>query len=388
MIRPSSPAPSKAGKYFSGRRLRALCWKETLQIVRDPSSIAIAIILPIVLILIFGFGISLDFNRLRIGVVLEDGGGHAQRFLAAMKGSPYMEVTQGVSREQMQVLMDKGKIWGMVVIPADFSTKVTQGQGHAVIQVLADGSQPNMANFVVSYTQGAWLTWQMATLQDAGIKPVASIDMVPRYWFNPTVESRNFLIPGSISVIMTIIGALLTSMVIAREWERGTMESLLATPVTKVEFLLSKILPYYALGMLAMMICMGIATGLMGVPFRGSLLLLLAAGSLFLGSALGLGLLISTVTRNQFNAAQAALNAAFLPAILLSGFIFEIASMPAVIQWVTYVIPARYFVVILQTLFQAGQVWSLMALNMTFLLLLSIFWLGLTALKTRRRLDG
>jgi len=385
------PTAQNRHDHFSWRRLRALCWKEMLQIVRDPSSIAIAVVLPIMLIVIFGFGISLDSNRLRVGVVVEDSGMHAQRFVAAVAASPYMEATVGYSRVQMQAMMDEGKVYGMLVVPADFSEKVeqglAQGPGQAVIQVLADGSQPNTANFVVSYAQGAWLTWQQATLQDAGEKLAVSIDPVVRYWFNPTTDSHNFLIPGAISVIMTIIGTLLTSMVIAREWERGTMEALLATPVTKLELLLSKVIPYYLLGMLAMLICIAMATGLMNVPLQGSLLVLCVTGSLFLGSALGMGLLISAITREQFNAAQAALNAAFLPAVMLSGFMFEITSMPQVVQWITYIIPARYFVSILQTVFQAGEIWAVIGLNTLFLVFSAVFWLGLTALKMRRRLD-
>ena len=377
---------------FSFRRLKALCWKETLQIIRDPSSIIIAIILPVVLLLIFGFGVNLDTNRLRIGIVLEDNGMHAQRFAAAVIGSPYFEVTTGVSRTQMQTQMSDGYIRGMLVVPSDFSSNIEQGMGDARIQVLADGSQPNTANFVVSYAQGVWLTWQEATLRDAaqirgGGVPVA-IEPVVRYWFNPTTVSRNYLIPGSISVVLTIIGALLTSMVIAREWERGTMEALLVTPITKFEFLLSKIIPYYVLGMIAMGICVLMATYLMNVPMRGSHLLLFISGSLFMGCALGIGLLISTLTRNQFNAAQAALSAAFLPAVMLSGFLFEIASMPKAVQMVTYIFPARYFVSISQTLFQAGQIWGVLLINMFFLLLCASFWLGMVALKTRRRLDG
>lgn len=193
--------------------------------------------------------------------------------------------------------------------------------------------------------------------------------------------------PGSIAVVMTIIGALLTSLVVAREWERGTMEALLATPVTRAELLLSKILPYYVLGMLASWICLLVAVYIMDVPFRGSLLALFVVSSLFLGCALGMGLFLSTVMRNQFNAAQAALTAAFLPAMMLSGFVFEIASMPQPLQWLTHIIPARYYASSLQTLFQAGTLPQLLGPNMLFLLLLCIFWLGLTALKTRRTLD-
>ncbi len=186
---------------------------------------------------------------------------------------------------------------------------------------------------------------------------------------------------------MTIIGALLTSLVVAREWERGTMEALLSTPVTRAELLLSKILPYYLLGMLSMLLCLGLATGLFGVPFRGSLALLMLYTTLFLGSALGLGLLLSTLTRNQFNAAQAALNAAFLPATMLSGFVYEISSMPVPIQAVTYLIPARYFISALQTLFQAGFVGRILLQDLLFLTAAAALFIGLTALCTRRRLD-
>jgi ABC-2 type transport system permease protein len=199
--------------------------------------------------------------------------------------------------------------------------------------------------------------------------------------------SRNFLVPGSISVVMTIIGALLTSLVVAREWERGTMEALLATPVTRAELLLSKILPYYLLGMFAMLLCLLVAVYILGVPFRGSLVALVVISTLFLGSALGLGLFLSTVLRNQFNAAQAALTAGFLPAMMLSGFVFEIASMPKALQWFTRIIPARYFATSLQTLFQAGTITSLLFINGLFLGLLALFWLGLSAIKTGRTLD-
>jgi ABC-2 type transport system permease protein len=186
---------------------------------------------------------------------------------------------------------------------------------------------------------------------------------------------------------MTVIGALLTSLVVAREWERGTMEVLLASPMTRTEFLLSKLLPYYGLGMTSLLICVLVSAFALGVPFRGSVLVLWMVGSLFLGSALGLGLLLSTTTRNQFNAAQAALNAAFLPALILSGFIYEIRSMPMVIRAVTYLIPARYFVTAMQTIFQAGNVWPVLLRSMAFLAVASAFFIALTALKSRRRLD-
>lgn len=373
---------------FSWRRMSALCLKETRQIVRDPSSLLIAIVLPVVLLLIFGFGISLDTNRLKIAVVLEDDGVEAVRLASMAAGSPYIDPVFAVTRDEIAPLLKQGKVRGAIIIPQDFTTQVLEGRGAAQLQVLTDGSEPNTANFVSSYAQGLFKGWLAARADANGVSAAEPISIEPRYWFNPTTVSRNYLIPGSISVVMTIIGALLTSLVIAREWERGTMEALLATPVSRTELLLSKSLPYYLLALVAMLICVLIAVFLMKVPFRGSIWLLLLSTSLFLGSALGMGLLLSTVTRNQFTAAQSALNAAFLPASLLSGLIFEISSMPAIVQAITWLVPARYFVKILQTLFQAGDVASVLLPNLLFLLLSALFWLGLTAWKTRRRLDG
>ena len=257
----------------------------------------------------------------------------------------------------------------------------------APLELIADGAEPNTASFVAAYVEGAWQSWARQRAYDKGIPVAPPINLIARYWFNPAALSRNFIVPGAIAIIMTIIGALLTSLVIAREWERGTMEALLSTPVTRSELLLSKIIPYYVLGILSMLICLAVAVFVFDVPFRGSLALLILYASLFLGSALGLGLLLSTVLRNQFNAAQAALNAAFLPAMMLSGFVYEIASMPAPIRAVTYLIPARYFISALQTLFQAGFVGRILLDDLLFLVASAVFFLGLTALRTRRRLD-
>jgi ABC-2 type transport system permease protein len=376
------------GVNIDRRRLMALCRKESWQIVRDPSSILIAFVLPVILLFIFGFGINLDANKVRLGVVIEDSGAEAQRFADVLAGSPYIEVYRDASRPHMRARLAAGEVRGMVVIASDFSAKVRKGQGNAAIQVLTDGAEPNTANFLGSYLQGAWQVWLSQRATDQGLPQPPITELTPRYWFNPTTVSRNYLVPGSISVIMTIIGALLTSLVVAREWERGTMEALLSTPVTRAELLLSKILPYYVLGMAAMLMCVLVATLIMGVPLRGSWWLLFIVSSLFLCSGLGLGLLLSTVTRNQFVAAQGALTAAFLPATMLSGFVFEINSMPLPVQLFTYLIPARYFVSALQTLFQAGDIGYVLFINIGFLFLSAIFWLGLTALKTSRRLDG
>jgi len=371
----------------SWRRLLALCRKESYQIVRDPSSVLIAFILPVVLLFIFGFGVSLDSSRMRIGLVVEDGSADAQQFAEALYDSPFIAAVRGHSRVQMIESLRNGGVRGVIVLPPDFARRLQAGADPAPLVLLTDGTEPNTASFVASFAQGAWQIWLDQRARSAGRTDSAGITVSPRYWFNPSTVSRNFLVPGSIAVIMTIIGALLTSLVVAREWERGTMEALLSTPVTRTELLLSKVLPYYLLGIASMLICVAVTVWILGVPLKGSLSVLFVVTSLFLGSALGLGLLLSTMTRNQFNAAQAALNAAFLPATLLSGFVFEISSMPLPVQAVTYLVPARYFVSALQTLFQAGQVWPVLWRQMLLLLLSAVFWLGLTAWKTRRRLD-
>jgi ABC-2 type transport system permease protein len=369
------------------RRLFALCRKETLQILRDPSSNIIAFLLPVVMLFIFGYGINLDSSGLRVGLVLEDTSPEARHFADSLYGSAYFRITAVLNRAAMARTMTEGRVRGFVVIPQDFTEKLKRPTDAAPILIVTDGSEPNTSNFVENYVLSAWEGWLQQRAADRGESFPGTVALEPRFWFNPSAESRNYLIPGSITIIMTVIGALLTSLVVAREWERGTMEALLASPATRLELLLSKLLPYYALGIISLLICVAVSVFAIGVPFRGSVLVLWMIGSLFLGSALGLGLLLSTATRNQFNAAQAALNAAFLPAVILSGFIYEIRSMPAVIRAVTYFIPARYFVTAMQTLFQAGVLWPVLLPSMFFLALASCFFIGLTALKTRKRLE-
>jgi len=373
--------------WISWRRLRALCWKETLQIFRDPSSILIAFFMPLLMLFIFGYGINLDFSKLRIGLRVDDPGVEAAAFAAALTGSPWLEVHAYDSQTAMEQALVNSQIRGFVVIPQDFSRNLQHPQTTAPVQVVADGSEPNIAQFVQATVGGVWQTWQQQRAADRGEAVTREIMLEQRVWFNPSAESRNFIIPGSITVIMTVIGALLTSLVVAREWERGTMEALLASPVTRAELLLSKILPYYALGMISLLLCVAVAHWVLLVPFHGTITALWVVGSLFLLSVLGIGLAISSGLRNQFNAAQAALNAAFLPAVMLSGFIYEISSMPVVLRGVTYIIPARYFVSSMQTIFQAGALWQLLLPDILMLLVTTVVFLGLTAKLTKRTME-
>ena len=356
---------------LSWRRVRALCVKETRQIVRDPSSWLIAVVIPLLLLFIFGYGINLDSSKLRVGVLLEQQSEEALDFVHTMTGSPYIDATVSDNRQQLIELMQAGRIRAMVVIPVDFDRQMARAGANAPIQLITDGSEPNTANFAQGYVEGIWQIWQQQRAEDRGETFEPLIDVQMRYWFNPAAISQHFIIPGAITIIMTVVGAILTSLVVAREWERGTMEALLSTEITRAELLLCKMVSVFILG----------------VPYRGSLLILFVITSLFLLSTLGMGLLISTITRNQFNAAQVALNAAFLPSIMLSGFIFQIDSMPVVIRAVTYVIPARYFVNTLQSLFLAGNIPVVLLVNVLFLIASAVMFIGLTWLKTKRRLD-
>lgn len=386
MSNPKQHAPQKAVR-FSWWRLKALCIKETKQILRDPTSGLISIVIPLILLFIFGYGINLDSSTVRIGILVEQQSEDARELIQAFAGSPYIKPKISDNRQQLINMMQSGEIRGLIVIPVNFDAQLARSDGKAQIQVITDGSEPNTASFVQNYAKGVWQIWLQQRGQDQGNPANPLIDMQVRYWFNPATISQHFIIPGAITIIITVVGAILTSLVVAREWERGTMEALLSTQITRTELLLSKLLPYQVLGSLAMTLCMLVAVFVLDVPYRGSLWILSAITSLYLATALGIGLLISTITRNQFNAAMIALNVAFLPAIMLSGFIFEINSMPAFIQAVTYFIPARYFVSSLHTLFLAGNISTILMINLLLLIASAILFIGLTAWKTPRRLD-
>lgn len=369
------------------RRLKALIIKESCQIVRDPSSIIIAFILPLILMFLYGYGVSLDIDHLRIGLVLEDTRTDARSFAESLTGSPYFSVKIAHTRQELYPEIAKGNIRGIVVVPFYFSEFLLNDDKVAPIQILADGSEPNTASFVRNYVQGAWNKWLDQRRINNNAKGINLIQLQSRVWYNEEVRSRDFLLPGSLGIIMSLIGILLTALVVAREWERGTMEALMATPIRITELLFGKLIPYFFLGMISMSLCVVIATFFYGVPFRGSVLALLLVSSSFLFAALGMGLFISTVSKNQFVASQAAVTASFLPALMLSGFIFEISSMPKIIQGISALLAARYFVTAMKTLFLVGDVWSLLVFDIVCILAIACFFYFLTSLKTVKRLD-
>lgn len=350
----------------SGRLLRiiGLIRKETYQIIRDPSSYLIAVVLPLLLLFIFGYGVSLDLRNVPVGLVVEQASPEADSLVASFRNSRYFTLRLARHRSEVEEDLVSGRLKAVVVLAADFAQRLGRGES-APVQVIVDGSDPNTAGLTENYVQGVWANWLQQEAVSAGglaVRPAAMSRIIaqPRYWYNPQIDSRDFLIPGAVAINMTLIGTLLTALVVAREWERGTMEALMTTPVTVAEFLLGKLIPYFILGMAAMVLSVVMAMTVFRVPFRGSPWALAAVSSAFLLAMLPLGLLISTVSKNQFAASQAALVSAFLPAFELSGFIFEIDSMPAPIRLFTRLLPARYFVSSLQTLFLAGDVASVL----------------------------
>lgn len=369
------------------RRLRALIVKELLQIMRDPSSILIAFVLPLILLFAFGYALSLDATGLKVGLVLENTTPPARSFAASLTQSRYFDVTTAHDRRALEEDLVAGRLAGVVIIPAYFTQRLARPGRTAPIQILTDATQPNTASFVENYVRGAWQSWLQLRARDQGRELSMPVRLQPRYWFNPELNSHFFLVPGSVAIVMTLIGAILTALVVAREWERGTMEAMMATPITIRELLAGKLVPYYILGMGSMLLTLFMAVGVFHVPFRGTFPVLCLVATVFLMAALGLGLLISTLARNQFVAAQVALLAAFLPSFLLSGFIFEISSMPWPIQLITHLIAARYFVSSLQTLFLAGDIWPELVPDMLSMLAIAAVLFTVTALKTVKRLD-
>jgi ABC-2 type transport system permease protein len=369
------------------RRLTALCRKETLQILRDPSSNLIAFVLPVVMLFIFGYGISLDSTALRIGLVLEGSGPEARNFAESLCGSPFLAVRGTHSQAEAARWLEQGRVRGFVVVPEDFDRVLQRAGATAPLLVVTDGAEPNTANFVENYARAAWEGWRQHRAAETGRPPPPAIAIEPRYWFNPSAESRNYLVPGSITVIMTVIGALLTSLVVAREWERGTMEQLIATPVRVPELVLGKLIPYFAIGLIDVALATVVGTRVFGVPFRGSLALFFALTVIFILGALSLGILISIRAKSQILASQIAMVATFLPAFLLSGFVFDIGNMPGWLQVITHAVPARYFVTILKGIFLKGTGIREMAFEALFLGLFGAIVTAAALRSFRKRLE-
>ena len=371
---------------LSRMRLAGLVRKEFLQIVRDPSSLAIAFVLPLFLLLLFGYGVSLNARDVPIAVVLEHPDPAARQFAAALEGSPWFRVHRFVAMAPAEQAMRIHRVDAIVHLRGNFGGSLETADGGA-IQLLLNGVDANTAQMIRRYVEASWQTWMAKRANAAGHELAIPVDLEPRTWFNANARSRDYLVPGLIAVIMTLIGALLTALVVAREWERGTMEALIVTPASVAEILLGKLIPYFVLGMGGLSLSVAMAVWLFGVPLRGSLWVLFGLSSLFLLVALGMGLVISIASRNQFVAGMVAIVVTFLPAFMLSGFVFDIHSMPVVIRAITYVIPARYYVEALHTIFLAGDIPTVLGIDALALALMAAVLLAVSISRSRKRLE-
>jgi ABC-2 type transport system permease protein len=368
----------------AARRVWALVRKETHEVVRDPSAIAMGIFLPLVLILLFGYGLSLDVKRVPAALLLEAPTPEAASLAADFKLSPYFDARIVTTMREAEDLMLDRRVDGVVRVAPDFARRLAIGD--ARVQILVHGTDANRARIILSYAEGAIGQWSARRTTEGRSDRGAGAVLASRLWFNEANDSHYFLVPGLVVLVMTLTGALLTALVMAREWERGTLEALFVTPVTPVEILLGKTIPYFALGMIGLALCLFAAKFLFHVPFRGSVAVLAGASALYLLVTLSAGLLISSWVRTQLVASQLTMLATFMPALMLSGFLFDLRSMPAPIRLLTYFLPARYYVALLQTVFLAGDVGAVILPNAAVLALMAALLLLLARGVTRKEL--
>ena len=373
-------------------RMLAMASKEIIQIKRDARSIAIVVAMPLVMMLAFGYGVSFDTKHIPVYIYDMEGSQQSQDFLKRFQSSQYFRVVRAVTNyRELVYAIDGGKCQIGIVIPADFSSKLKSGEVVS-IQALADGTDSNSANLgmgysqavVQSYLQQVQLQWQQRQGHSKG-QPVISVDS--RTWFNESLESMATIVPGVVALVMAVVGTFLTSMTIAREWERGTMEQLISTPVSSMEIMLGKLTPYLVVGLFDTCVCAAMGVWWFGVAFRGYVWVFMLSSVLFLTVVLSMGYFISVIAKTQLAASQISLIVTFLPAFLLSGFMYPIDQMPAVIQVITHIIPARYYMSILRNVFLKGT--SIMSMWRDFLGL-GIFALILAFVATqafKKRLD-
>lgn len=363
-------------------RLLAIARKEVIQIRRDRRSLAMAFLLPLLLLFLYGHALTLDVDRLRTVVHDQDRSLASRELVARFTASRYFAlVAVAGSQREVEGAIASGAAQVGLVVPRHFARDLGRGE-RVPVQVLLDGSDANTAMLAQAYAEaiGVRYTAEAVAARAGWLAREPPLEARLRVWYNPELKSRNYIIPGLIAVIMMVISALLTSLTVAREWERGTMEPLVATPVRVPELVVGKLLPYFAIGLLDVVFSTLVGTLGFGVPFRGSVALLVALTLAFLLGVQGLGILISIRMRSQVLASQVALTVTFLPAFLLSGFVFDLASLPVVLRAISHAVVARYFVTIVKAIFLKGAGPEAMAPAIVFLVL---FALAVTALALR-----
>ncbi len=374
------------------RRLRAMAIKELLQIWRDPRSLMIALLMPFTQMFLLGYGVTLDLKHIPVCTFDREASQNSQSLLKHFEASRYFVIARNVATYPALVdAIDRADCKIAIVIPPDFSERLNDAHG-ATVQAILDATDDNTANIALGYAQAVISSYSVEVMLDVmnrlgqELQQVQPMTVQSRVWFNEDLDSRNFIIPGVVAVIIALVGAQLTSLTISREWERGTMELLISTPVKPSEVMIGKLAPYLVLGWVDAAFCLALASLWFGVPFRGTILTLFVTTSLFLIVVLGIGYLLSVLIRSQVGASQVALLVTMLPTMLLSGYVFPIDQMPTVVQDITYLVHARYYVTIVKAIFLKGADLPALALPTTFLLAYAIAAMALAARAFRKRL--
>ncbi|MGQ0562947.1 MAG: ABC transporter permease [Gemmatimonadota bacterium] len=368
-------------------RLLAMARKEAIQLRRDRRSMTLAFLLPLFMLLFFGYAITWDVRNIRIAVIDEDRGQRSREVIEALEASGYFEVVaQLPDRRGIDERMASGELAGILIIPESFTRRLDALEP-APVQLLLDGSDANTATIALNYAN-AILGRYSRDIVRSGRQVTLPVAAEPRVWYNPTLASRNMIVPGLIAVIMSIIAAMLTALTIAREWERGTMEQLATTPVGRLEVVFGKLLPYLLIGVFDVTVTVLAGMLIFGVPFNGSVLLLGGMTLLFLLGALGLGIFISATLKSQILATQAAMVATYLPALLLSGFLFDIRSMPVVLRAITYIVPAKYYITVTRGVLLKGVGIEVLWPQAVSMIVFACVGLGLATLTFHKRIDA
>ena len=376
---------------MSKRRLWAIARKEILHVVRDPRSLAMAIAMPLLLMILYGYALSLDVDNVPTVVWDQSESPASREFISAFNGSRYFSIRAYVRNyREVEEAIDSGRGLVAVIVPRNFAGRIESGRESAV-QLIVDGSDSNTATLAMGYADVVALTFSQRVavrlIEHSGMRPPRpAIDFRPRVWFNADLESKNYIIPGLIAVIMMVIAALLTSLTVAREWERGTMEQLISTPIKGPELILGKLLPYFAIGMFDVLLVVLLGQFVFRVPLRGNVVLLFGMAAIFLAGTLSLGLLVSVVTKSQLLANQLAMVLTFVPSFLLSGFVFAISNMPRPMQWITYAVPARYFISMLKAIYLKGVGLRVLAGDAVLLTVYSVAMVLLANLMFKKKL--
>ncbi len=374
------------------QRVAAVARKEFIHILRDPRSLGMGIAIPMLLLFLFGYALTLDVDRVPLMVWDQSGTTESRNLISRFSGSRYFTLTgHAVTYREIERAIDRRDVLMALVIPPDFARKLRTGAA-APIQVILDGSDSNTATIALGYAEAVTQSWsqRITVEQSKRLSPlptVGRVDVRPRVWFNTDMASRNYIFPGLIAVIMMVISALLTSLTVAREWETGTMEQLISTPLRGPELIAGKLIPYFAIGILDFILSVLVGEFIFDIPLRGSLWLLFAMSLIFLLCALAFGLLISIITKNQRLASQIAMVTTMLPAFLLSGFIFPLDNMPAPIQGISRIVTATYFVAILRGIYLKGVGLQVLGKEAVFLAIFGVAVVVFSVKKFRKKVE-